>query len=63
MKNKSSFDNGLRLWHPNTTPGTSLGCATLHIIYWKDKCKTSVNLKLSGVERLTDKFIEKKRIS
>ena len=36
MKKKSSFDNGLRLWHPNTTPGTSLGCATLHIIYWKE---------------------------
>jgi len=40
MKKKSSFDNGLGLWHPNTTPGTSLGCATLHIIYWKDGCKT-----------------------
>lgn len=30
---------------------------------WKDGCKTSVNLKLYGIERLTDKFIEKKRIS
>jgi len=40
MKNKSSFDNELRLRHPNTTPDTSLGCATLHIIYWKDGCKT-----------------------
>ena len=36
MKKKSSFDNELRLRHPNTTPGTSLGCATLHIIYWKE---------------------------
>ena len=36
MKNKSSFDNGLRLRHPNTTPGTSLEYATLHIIYWKE---------------------------
>ena len=36
MKNKSSFDNELSLRHPKTTPGTSLGCATLHIIYWKE---------------------------
>lgn len=33
------------------------------MLCWKDECKTSVNLKLSGIERLTDKFIEKKRIS
>ena len=36
MKNKSSFDIELSLQHPKTTPDTSLGCATLHIIYWKE---------------------------
>ena len=57
MKKKSSFDNGLRLWHPNTTPGTSLGCATLHIIYWKDGCKTRRKFETIWCRTLTDKFI------
>ena len=62
MKNKSSFDNELRLRHPNTTPGTSPGAPFSILSTGKMDVRQGVNLKLSGVERLTDKFIEKKRI-
>ena len=63
MKNKNSFDNGLRLRILTRHQIPALGAPLSILSTGKMDVRQGVNLKLSGVERLTDKFIEKKRIS
>ena len=63
MKNKSSFDNelSLRILRRHQIP--ALGTPLSILSTGKMDVRQGVNLKLSGIEQLTDKFIEKKRIS
>lgn len=63
MKNKSSFDNELRLRILTRHQAPALGAPLSILSTGKMDVRQGVNLKLSGIERLTDKFIEKKRIS
>ena len=62
MKKKSSFNNELRLHILTRHQAPALGAPLSILSTGKMDVRQGVNLKLSGVERLTDKFIEKKRI-
>lgn len=62
MKNKSSFNNGLRLRILTRHQVPALGAPLSILSTGNMDVRQGVNLKLYGVEQLIDKIIEKKNM-